>query len=1099
MNRCDRSRSSPLQAKAKRRQSDAKWRASVATCYDTLKYVVPNVKNMTKRKVSKALILQESEKHIKDLEAAVNLLLGAESKKKGKTVMWEEDSLWSPCSLDKLRQDFSEQQQRIFHTATQGRRCYNLLQDIKEEVFAMEADPSRLAVMDTHFQAPPHLMSKIHTLNVSSSGRETTQPIHRINLVLSGSGKANNEQSQAESFQRKVPHCETATTSQAVMNVPPQLSSYVSGPLSTPQPNLSKVQVVPQFEDQLTASVPSFSTCTSPAKKMKPKNSDKEQMQGLSRCASNSSIASGSSKAFSTVSLSSSQDSLSGSQSYSHQESLKETVNDNLHQTSASSPLGNNRRLKIHIEYIDGNFYMVSGNKHSAIRLLKATSAPGLNSVVQLKSAEKEQEQEVPTVKLPERSLTEDKHKEKYSSEQPTLTGIKQVSKEVNGIKQEIHSCDISKKDVCNELDDEFEKEVFGTVDQDRVGMFTVSVSSATAEKLTPSHGDKSLLHNFDVKEEIDNIYTPRNYRDPLLSSLATPKPDDSTPLFLRTENDMIIKRPPRLGTARKKLNFGQSYHTTPDKHDSSSTGKTRHSAGGFTPVKLPNEFGMVPDEDGNFMGSLISPWKIVDSPSFAHRMSAQSCMASASMLDLDDNLMCLETLDTMDLDDGFDNKHDIVSALANQDETSLIEKTNKRKVSILSPEASTRQQPKCRKKLEKFYEDSVISIAEEDDLGAQAVPDIYTTKEEQRENQSSNNEDFVCFENDLCKSQKAVSKCKQELLKDDEEESHIVPKFTVKTNTRRANSNDLTKFDNLEPSSPENSVFYSSNDCDDFDGYYYYYRLMSHQLRQGRKSPARANIIAEVSNSVSSHNSYPEGKSTSDHQSLSSSPSVAEKVAHMWSCLPLHDKITMASLASLEEPQCQNGPMQLSPCSALSNHLDILEKSQKYDQANNVQNRQSSSDTMFQCEDLTQAKLECSPHLGLPSSDELVDFPKTLHVFQKDNQHESLQGKSDHFHDDVDFLNDNLQHVQFDQDCVSLLEDLENLEGSEIHSSFPSLEDDFQVPKIELVEGIDIETYDSIPQTQDVLMLGELSPDLQEVEVQPLVDHTYDDSFHFN
>ena len=52
MNRID----SPLQAKAKRRQSDAKWRASVATCYDTLKYVVPNVKNMAKRKISKVIL-----------------------------------------------------------------------------------------------------------------------------------------------------------------------------------------------------------------------------------------------------------------------------------------------------------------------------------------------------------------------------------------------------------------------------------------------------------------------------------------------------------------------------------------------------------------------------------------------------------------------------------------------------------------------------------------------------------------------------------------------------------------------------------------------------------------------------------------------------------------------------------------------------------------------------------------------------------------------------------------------------------------------------------------------------------------------------------
>ena len=47
------------------------------------------------------------------------------------------------------------------------------------------------------------------------------------------------------------------------------------------------------------------------------------------------------------------------------------------------------------------------------------------------------------------------------------------------------------------------------------------------------------------------------NNRDPLLSSLATPKPDDSTPLFMRTDNDLIIKRPPKMGTARKKVKKG--------------------------------------------------------------------------------------------------------------------------------------------------------------------------------------------------------------------------------------------------------------------------------------------------------------------------------------------------------------------------------------------------------------------------------------------------------------------------------------------------------------------------------------------------------------
>ena len=39
--------------RVRRRQSDAKWRASVAICFDTLKQVIPNNEKMSKRKISK--------------------------------------------------------------------------------------------------------------------------------------------------------------------------------------------------------------------------------------------------------------------------------------------------------------------------------------------------------------------------------------------------------------------------------------------------------------------------------------------------------------------------------------------------------------------------------------------------------------------------------------------------------------------------------------------------------------------------------------------------------------------------------------------------------------------------------------------------------------------------------------------------------------------------------------------------------------------------------------------------------------------------------------------------------------------------------------
>ena len=44
--------------RARRRQSDAKWRASVASCYETLKFVIPNGKVLPKRKASKVIVFQ---------------------------------------------------------------------------------------------------------------------------------------------------------------------------------------------------------------------------------------------------------------------------------------------------------------------------------------------------------------------------------------------------------------------------------------------------------------------------------------------------------------------------------------------------------------------------------------------------------------------------------------------------------------------------------------------------------------------------------------------------------------------------------------------------------------------------------------------------------------------------------------------------------------------------------------------------------------------------------------------------------------------------------------------------------------------------------
>lgn len=1074
MNRGD----SPMQAKAKRRQSDAKWRASVATCYDTLKYVVPNVKNMTKRKVSKALILQESEKHIKELEAAVIHLLETESKKNGKAVFWEEDSVWSPCTLEKLRQDFAQKQQNIFHMAVNGRRCYNLLQDIKEEVFAMEAEPSRLAVLDEHSQAMSSLLAKLHTLKASHSFREGAHPIQRINLVVTGAGTGSQQKKGAEILQnqnqmeKKVLHSKDTISPQAAIKVTPKACHALE---STPV--LPKAHPISHCDDKLSTSFSDISTgFSSEIKNFSPKSEkgDCKKITGIPAKPG------GSSKAFATYNLSNNQFNSSSSKSHSQQNSVKESFHGNLQlKASSSSAIENTRRLKIHIEYVNGNFYLVSGNKNSTIHLIKTSSSAtvGARSMQSKQCAameENEQEQEVPSMKLPLKRPVEDEQVESSNSLHHTaLTGIKKLSTDANCIKQEIQAPYATTSNVCSMSDVHSETD-FCSDQKCKMGLFTVSVSSAHTQKKTLNQAEKSLPNSYDIKEEIVETHTPQNTQDPLLSSLAISKPDDSTPLFMRTENDMVIKRPPKLGTARKKLNFGVSYSTTPDKHDSlNSAGKACFSAGGFTPVKLPNEFGMVPDEDGNSMGSLISPWKIVDSPSYAQHISSQNCMASSPMLDLDNSLMCLETIDTMDLDKELDYKPDKVHRIADK-ATSYGEKTIKRKVSIETPEGCFRHQPKCRRKLEKFYGGTTPLDLEKQDINAispdyQSVPDIYKFDNENTLKSETPVDHFDYIQNYEKKLRQSSFKDTKE-LSDQLEENHVVPDSYTKSNRCENKSYDLPRLLCVEPSpSPGNCIFYSSNACDDFDGYYYYYRLMSHQLRQVGSSPANDTNSQETS------------------RTELTSPAVASKIAHMWSCLPPHDKLTMATLASLEQRQSDRS----SDSPSFESHQQDISQHQMFGfQENKFKVKQACNSSIPSYEDTFQEKLKLIPLLDFPYIDiGWLDNPSLANEREKS---EDGQCKSSDAPNGLQVIRAKEQQLQSEQDNVSICRDLENLEEINVAKCLQSLQDDLKVPKIELEEGTHPEAYDMF-KAEDALMLGELSPDLQEVEVLPLFDHTYD------
>ncbi|KAK7098750.1 uncharacterized protein [Littorina saxatilis] len=140
-----RTRKCQVPVRTRRRQSDAKWRASVASCYETLKFIIPNGKTLPKRKASKSLILQETEKHIGSLERALSRLLNIEAQEEGQGVLWNKGDNWSPATLEDFQNDFTKQQGVIFQQSPQGRRCYNMLHDIQEEILNLSADNHNIA------------------------------------------------------------------------------------------------------------------------------------------------------------------------------------------------------------------------------------------------------------------------------------------------------------------------------------------------------------------------------------------------------------------------------------------------------------------------------------------------------------------------------------------------------------------------------------------------------------------------------------------------------------------------------------------------------------------------------------------------------------------------------------------------------------------------------------------------------------------------------------------------------------------------------------------------------------------------------------------
>ncbi|ELU08657.1 hypothetical protein CAPTEDRAFT_228277 [Capitella teleta] len=67
----------------RRRESDARWRANLANCYETLKNIIPINKRASKKQISKAYILESTSKHLSFLEKLLVALLEHDATTKG--------------------------------------------------------------------------------------------------------------------------------------------------------------------------------------------------------------------------------------------------------------------------------------------------------------------------------------------------------------------------------------------------------------------------------------------------------------------------------------------------------------------------------------------------------------------------------------------------------------------------------------------------------------------------------------------------------------------------------------------------------------------------------------------------------------------------------------------------------------------------------------------------------------------------------------------------------------------------------------------------------------------------------------------------------
>ncbi|XP_076114690.1 uncharacterized protein LOC143082740 [Mytilus galloprovincialis] len=138
-----------LPMRVRRRQSDAKWRASVATCYETLKHVIPDCDKISKRKISKALILQETEKHINNLENVLSDILSDKARSRGKVVLYQTEQGLVEANMADVQQDLVLKQQNMYlHNFGQRKRS-NIPSDIETGIINLRSTYCPLTVLPT--------------------------------------------------------------------------------------------------------------------------------------------------------------------------------------------------------------------------------------------------------------------------------------------------------------------------------------------------------------------------------------------------------------------------------------------------------------------------------------------------------------------------------------------------------------------------------------------------------------------------------------------------------------------------------------------------------------------------------------------------------------------------------------------------------------------------------------------------------------------------------------------------------------------------------------------------------------------------------------